>query len=205
MKSKKSTSHGFTLLELMACVAVIGILAVIAVAGYRKYEIRTEMAEAKIALGVVYQTEKAHILNPNSGRSYSACVIPLGMDPKGWNRFITGFYPTVGYTSACTPNDGPFNVPSGAGACAVYGWRRAPSGWIATMECGSDFDTIRAACQTATPIQGAPSSGALYGQMIINSSMTNNTFTAISYGWVGDHVDSLWAINENKSIWEVGL
>lgn len=47
---KKKQMRGFTLIELMIAVAVIGILASIAYPGYRDYIVRSNRAEARAAL-----------------------------------------------------------------------------------------------------------------------------------------------------------
>jgi type IV pilus assembly protein PilA len=47
---KQHLSSGFTLLELMIVVAIIGILTAVAVPAYQDYAVRTKMSEAILAL-----------------------------------------------------------------------------------------------------------------------------------------------------------
>jgi len=61
---KQQTQKGFTLIELMIVVAIIGILAAIAIPAYQDYTARSQMSEAmslasgaRTAVSEVFQTE----------------------------------------------------------------------------------------------------------------------------------------------------
>ena len=46
MTTMRKINHGFTLIELMIVIAIIGILASIAVSAYQTYTVRAQVAEA---------------------------------------------------------------------------------------------------------------------------------------------------------------
>ena len=60
------THRGFTLIELMVAVAIIGILAAIAVGLFRQYAMRAIQSEAKELLSSIYTAESAYYSEKNS-------------------------------------------------------------------------------------------------------------------------------------------
>jgi prepilin-type N-terminal cleavage/methylation domain-containing protein len=59
VKSPEKYRQGFSLLEIMIVVSIIGILATIAIPNYQKYRARARQMEAKAILSGVYAAEKS--------------------------------------------------------------------------------------------------------------------------------------------------
>jgi type IV pilus assembly protein PilA len=59
----KNTQQGFTLIELMIVVAIIGILAAIALPAYQDYTIRAKVSEGVIAASAVKATVSENLSN----------------------------------------------------------------------------------------------------------------------------------------------
>jgi type IV pilus assembly protein PilA len=59
----KQTQKGFTLIELMIVVAIIGILAAIALPAYQDYTVRAKVSEGVIAASAVKATVSENLAN----------------------------------------------------------------------------------------------------------------------------------------------
>jgi len=74
---KQNRSKGFTLIELMIVVAIIGILATIAIPQYQNFLHRSGRGDATKALGNMIDKQEKYVLRNNAG-SYTSDVVILG-------------------------------------------------------------------------------------------------------------------------------
>lgn len=85
---------GFTLVELMIVVAIIGILSAVAVPNFRKYQAKSRSSEAKVQLAAAYTAEQAFFGDFNI---YHTCLSYMGYDPDP--EVAQRFY-SVGFSAA---------------------------------------------------------------------------------------------------------
>jgi len=131
MNIKLKEQGGFTLIELMLVVTIIGILSAIAIPNMMSYLAKTKQAEAKAALGGVFTNEQAYDAEFDA---YSDSFTDIGFGLAGGTKYydftITApdgsSWPVNSWIGEHgTPGDGPptgtvlnFNTPPGASASA---------------------------------------------------------------------------------------
>lgn len=86
-KLKKSQA-GFSLVELMVVVAIIGVLAAVAVPQINKYIAKARQSEAKTILSSIYTSEKAFYAEYTA---YHSVFRAIGYSPEGKLRYNAGF------------------------------------------------------------------------------------------------------------------
>lgn len=104
---------GFTLVELMVVVAIIGLLSAVAIPNFKKYQAKAKISEAKLQLSAIYTAESAFFSDFNM---YAACLSYMGFDPSAERNsryYAVGFSAGV---SARNANAQTSAVNSGMGA-----------------------------------------------------------------------------------------
>jgi prepilin-type N-terminal cleavage/methylation domain-containing protein len=89
LMSKKNKKKGFSLVELMVVVAIIGILAVIGIPQYQKFMSKARQAEAKTHLNAIFQSENSFFTEYNT---YTGNLSVIGAGAVGQAlRYNAGF------------------------------------------------------------------------------------------------------------------
>jgi type IV pilus assembly protein PilA len=101
LKSKK----GFTLIELMIVVAIIGILAAIAIPNFLRFQAKSRQSEAKTNLGGIFTAQTAHFAEYNQFEHLGTVAwSPIGT--RAVYRYTTGGGTDLGATDKVPTFDG---------------------------------------------------------------------------------------------------
>ncbi|WP_302848515.1 type IV pilin protein [Variovorax sp. OV700] len=131
-------SSGFTLIEVMITVAIIGILAAVAIPNYRDYVLRGQLVDAQNALSALRANMERHFQDNRDYQSIGTTFISPCAAPAAAGSFAISC-PTLTATTftAQAVGSGPTNgftftvdqlnvrATTGVGA----GWTRCTTGW----------------------------------------------------------------------------
>jgi type IV pilus assembly protein PilA len=65
-RTRRDGSAGFTLIELMIVVAIIGLLASIAIPNFIRFQLRSKASEGKVSLGAIRSAQESHFAEYNT-------------------------------------------------------------------------------------------------------------------------------------------
>ncbi len=81
---RRTQVNGFTLVELMIVVAIIGILAALAIPNFIKYQARSKQAEAKQSLKSFFMAQRHYF---SEADTFASDLGALGFAPERGNRY----------------------------------------------------------------------------------------------------------------------
>ena len=145
----RANEAGFTLIELMVVVGIIGILVALAAPNFARYQSKARQSEAKLALAGIYLGEKSFYTEYNG---YINSNDAIGYVPEGNKRYYT-----VGWgvaASTVTGYNGVTTAPS-------YARVNYPSGWTVCLTPATDLGAAPAAAAVDAQSFTAAASGQL--------------------------------------------
>jgi type IV pilus assembly protein PilA len=178
----KNSQKGFSLVELMVVVAIIGVLAALAVPQVNKYIAKARQSEAKTILSSIYTSEKAFYAEYSA---YHTMFGAIGYSPEGRLRYNAGF------ASSSSFNAGPANGYNSTPASGI-GMNTNTLGY-----CGVGAAVIgTSGCMVLNGADGSAPATLPTTASLSNATQFSAEAVAVIYGNTVDR----WAITQSKDL-----
>ena len=192
-KSVRMNESGFTLVELMIVVAIIGILAAVAIPNFQRYQAKARQSEAKLQLSAAY-TAMQSFIGERDGPT--GCLANAGYGPEVNQKR----YYTVGFSAITNSFCGPTN----GRACNEFAWINSSGTWnVATGATCTASNGVSYFVGNTAFDGGTPAVGDL-GTATITAAATATAPTQYQIGAGGsvskNATDDRWYIDQDKNL-----
>jgi type IV pilus assembly protein PilA len=174
---------GFTLVELMVVVGIIGILSSIAIPSYMGFRAKARQTEAKVTLASIYTGEASYFV---TNSSYTTCLAETGFDH---DLTTNNNYYAIGFASDTSTCGATGNLD-----CHIQDANGTP--------CGEGAFPAGAFWPATASIAGAPISWAAF-QTDVTTTISSNQFIAAAVGSIsslGATVADTWTIDQYRTL-----
>jgi len=211
-KAVRMSEAGFTLVELMIVVAIIGILSAIAIPNFQKYQAKARQKEAQLALSSIYTAETSNMAEHGS---FTSCLRQAGYTPEGGVAAAQqgDRYYAVGFSSAgaalafCNDASSPaipcnrqstvgIAAPAVVTTCGAVTNVAFPALLVDTMY--HSYGANKKVGNTAGPVEAQMTAAHTAAGV---AAFTAGTFSAVAVGNIANTNPArfdTWSINNNK-------
>ncbi len=163
---------GFTLVELMVVVAIIGLLSAVAIPNFKKYQAKAKISEAKLQLSAVYMAQQSFFSDFNM---FANCLLYMGYDPRNESPsryFSVGFDSTGSANPASSTQAWVAAINSGLQDVATTGCNGAAAGGVDGVSWFKAGKGVGNVVMSAIGTHEAATTTAVLGAQDATSTMT---------------------------------